>query len=381
MVNKQSIKAIVIAGAGGIGEATAILLARHFQDQVKLFIGNRTVSKAERVVNQIKEHFPTANAQFFSLAEDLNEEMQSAVNSSSVLLDCLPGSEAPRMAQLALIYGMHYANLTEYVAETSSIIELAAKAETGFILQTGLAPGFINVLAHGVFKQFCQKFEVEQVDLISMKVGALTRHATPPHYYGFTWSPVGVATEYLMDTICLRENKKVILSSLSEPKQVIIDGITYEEDLTSGGTADLPDFFAGRVESLEYKTLRYPGHYNWVKERLAVIPKDEDRVAHLQKQMEANIPHVEDDQVIIYCAVEGPDIYGNRQRLETNYQIPPMSIGDITLRAIQVTTAAPLAECARILMEKDPKGVITQSQLDPETFLNGEIVKSVFNSV
>ncbi|MDI1305570.1 MAG: saccharopine dehydrogenase, partial [bacterium] len=89
----------------------------------------------------------------------------------------------------------------------------------------------------------------------------MIKHAVAPHYYGFTWSPVGVATEYLEDTIVIRNSIKTTLPSLSERKTVIIDGITYEEDLTSGGAADLPDALSGKVGSLDYKTLRYPGHY------------------------------------------------------------------------------------------------------------------------
>jgi hypothetical protein len=71
-------------------------------------------------------------------------------------------------------------------------------------------------------------------------------------------SPVGVATEYLKDTIVLRDYVKTTLPSLSERANIIIDGITYEEDLTSGGAADLPDALSGKVCSLDYKTLRYP---------------------------------------------------------------------------------------------------------------------------
>jgi saccharopine dehydrogenase-like NADP-dependent oxidoreductase len=60
------------------------------------------------------------------------------------ILDCLPGSQAPRIAEFAKDYELHYANLTEYVAETEKIKTLAKDATTGFILQTGLAPGYID---------------------------------------------------------------------------------------------------------------------------------------------------------------------------------------------------------------------------------------------
>jgi saccharopine dehydrogenase-like NADP-dependent oxidoreductase len=89
------------------------------------------------------------------------------------------------MARFAFDNKMHYANLTEYVAETDEIIALCKDAETGFILQTGLAPGFINVLAMSLYQKFQANFGVEKVEKIGMKVGALTAHAHHPHFLRF----------------------------------------------------------------------------------------------------------------------------------------------------------------------------------------------------
>ena len=75
----------------------------------------------------------------------LTKEMEDIFTKGDVLLDCLPGSLAPKMARYAKDFKMHYVNLTEYVAETNEIIALAKNAETGFVLQSGLAPGYINL--------------------------------------------------------------------------------------------------------------------------------------------------------------------------------------------------------------------------------------------
>jgi hypothetical protein len=62
------------------------------------------------------------------------------------------------------------------------------------------------LLTNGAFQQFCEDFEVDKVDKLEFKVGA-DNHAVTPHYYGFTWSPVGVATGNLKETIVLRISK------------------------------------------------------------------------------------------------------------------------------------------------------------------------------
>jgi len=211
-----------------------------------------------------------------------------------------------------------------------------------------------------------------------MKVGGLTRHATSPHYYGFTWSPAGVATEYVKDTYCIRDFEKTTVPALSERERIIINGITYEADLTSGGSADLPDALAGKVKRLDYKTLRYPGHYEWVTKQLSITPSGQDKAEYLQQHMEAVIPRVEDDLVLIYASVEGKDKEGRWQKTEHTYNLHPQPVGRHVLRAMQATTAAPLAEAAALLMEGKHKGVVLQSHIDPEAFLKGRYVTAVY---
>ena len=374
---------IVIAGAGGIAEAVGLILAERSKVSPTIYIGNRTLSKAQEVAHWIEKG--TARAKEVKAFElnpnELSEKAKAIFQQGDILLDCLPGGLAPQMARYAKTYHLHYANLTEYVDETNQILDLARDAKTGFVVQTGLAPGYINVLAHKMFRDFCDDYKVDKVDYLGFKVGALTHHAVSPHFYGFTWSPVGVATEYVKDAIVLRNFQKTTLRSLSQRAQLIINGVLYEEDLTSGGAADLPDALAGRVRTLDYKTLRHPGHYQWVSNQLKSIGYKEDIIQELQRVMEEEIPHVEDDQVVLYAAVEGKDAAGVLRRREVAKQIFPQLVGKHILRAIQATTAAPLIQAAQLLLESNLKGVILQSQISPDEFLNGDFVKSVYGKV
>lgn len=374
---------IIIAGAGGIAEAAGLLLMEWSVVTPKLFIGNRTLSKAQKMAAWIEEgaNRPCSIQTFHLPEKGLSEEMKEALQEGDIILDCLPGRQAPRMAKMAKDFKLHYANLTEYVAETNEIIELAKDAETGFVLQTGLAPGYIDVLGNGLFREFCRYFEVDEVDKLELKVGALTANAVAPHYYGFTWSPVGVATEYLEEALAIRDFRITKLPALSQRAKIVIDGITYEEDITSGGAADLPEALAGSVRRLDYKTLRYPGHYAWIEEQIGKLPGDKNVISALQSTMENQIPHLEDDRIILYAAVEGKDSYGTLHRREIAKKILPQTIGKHTLRAIQTTTAAPLLQAAQLLLEASPAGVILQSQIDPDKFLNGHFIQPVYGGV
>ncbi|MBA2606498.1 MAG: saccharopine dehydrogenase NADP-binding domain-containing protein [Acidobacteria bacterium] len=381
---------IFIAGAGGIGEAVALLLRAWSEFEVELVLGDIDLGnllKAKKFVEQNSQK--TASVETVLMGkEDLTEAMKVSFENCDVLLDCSPGSEAPRMARFAKDFKMHYANLTEYVAETDEIINLAKDAETGFILQTGLAPGFVNVLAMSLYQKFVEQFENKTVEKIGMKVGALTAHAHQPHFYGFTWSPIGVATEYVKPARVLRDYEIRQIPALSNRETIIIGGRSYEADLTSGGAADLPDFFRGKTHSLDYKTLRHVGHYAWVESViekftdeniLENIAHNEDLPHKLLEKFLQEVPAVEDDFVLVHASVEGFDAKGTRRMLEKSFFVEPLQINGHALRAIQTTTAAPLCESAMMLLTDKYKGVILQSQIEPNEFLGGSFIKRIYS--
>jgi saccharopine dehydrogenase-like NADP-dependent oxidoreductase len=285
------------------------------------------------------------------------------------------------MARLCLEYGLHYANLTEYVRETEEIINMATDAETGFILQTGLAPGYVNNLALHLVDTFKQRYGVEKLERLSMRVGALTQYTESPHYYGFTWSTIGVATEYVENSEAVRNHEIVSLPSLSERETLIINGRRYEADLTSGGAADLPQVLKEDIARIDYKTIRYPGHFEWVQSWLNTHSDSKTKIDDLEKYLIENIPHVEDDVIVIYASVSGYDSLGNLRSIQHAQHIYPLIVGGITLRAIQTCTAAPLVECARMLLTGEYSGVITQSQIDPTLILEGTIVRQAFQEI
>jgi saccharopine dehydrogenase-like NADP-dependent oxidoreductase len=375
---------IVIAGAGGMGKAAGLLLRELGDFEVDLYLGDSDVDKARTTAAWVCEGSsrPGLVEAFAAPAEGTSPELDAVLSGAHLLLDCLPGAEAPRMAGLALRHRLHYANLTEYVSETNQIIEMARGADRGFVLQTGLAPGFVNVLGHGLFQRFCREHGVEKADTLAMRVGALTSTAHPPHYYGFTWNSLGVATEYVKPAIVVRDYQRTTRPSLSDRRTILIRGVAYEEDLTSGGAADLPAHLEGRVRNLDYKTLRYPGHYGWVEglvEQMKYegVPEAEypDR---LLAKMSAVVPFTNDDLVVVFAAVEGADARGVRHRIESSHLILPSRIGGHVLEAIQSTTTAGLAESARLLLLDQPKGVILQSQIDPEQFMTGPFVSKIY---
>ena len=370
---------VCIAGAGGIGSAVAVLLRQMYGKPVDVLIGDINDRARLKAVEWIaKAGAADGVLRSFDMSSDWQTEFEQQGQSIDIVLDCLPGRFAPAMARTALRFGAHYVNLTEYVAETKEIMELVKDSETGFGLQSGVAPGFVNVLGKSLFEEFCTKYDVEKANALEMRVGALGRNAVAPHFYNFTWSPIGVATEYIKPAEVVRNHEFKTMRSLSERRSIWVDGLLLEEDLTSGGAADIPEAFQKQIANIDYKTFRYPGHWAWVEEQIANVAEDNDVIEALEKKMLSEISAVEEDLIIVYAAVEGKDSTGVLRRVEASYRVEPIQIGNVKLRAIQSTTAAGMAEVARILLEGNHKGVLLQSQIDSVSYLNGPFAGAIY---
>ena len=363
-----------------MGSATGLLLKELGDFEVDLFLGDTREDRAQAAARWIAEgsQRPGSVTAFHLPSDGTTPEVDILLGGADILLDCLPGEQAPRMARFARRHGLHYANLTEHVRETEEVKAIAEGAAQGYILQTGLAPGFINVLAIALYQAFCREHGDGCVDRIAMRVGALTPTVQAPAFYSFTWSTIGVATEYVEPATVIRDFRRTEVPSLSDRKPLVIHGMLYEEDFTSGGAADLPTAFEGKVQSLDYKTLRHPGHYAWVQKVLAEAPEDIDPAHYLHERMQTAIPFAEDDLVVIHASVERCGEDGFVRRVESSRVIYPCQVGHHHLKAIQATTSAGLAESARLLLTQGYRGICLQSQIDPHTFMSGPFVSKVY---
>jgi lysine 6-dehydrogenase len=180
------------------------------------------------------------------------EEMDAA-------LCALPYFFGLPMAELAIESGTHYCDLggnTEIV-ERQRTLDGAARAKgVSVIPDCGLAPGMVNVLAQAGID------ELDEIDQVKLLVGGLPQHPRPPLNYQVVYSLEGVLDYYTTSSIVLAEGEIQEREALSE-----VEPVRFPEPLgeleafhTAGGISTLPHRYRGRVRSMEYKTLRYPGH-------------------------------------------------------------------------------------------------------------------------
>lgn len=343
---------VLVLGAGKIGALISGLLAESGDYRVQL--ADSAKGAAQSVV---EGHGSDAIAAFTfdatdgaALAAHVRKHRPAAVVSG------LPFYCNPAVAKVARAEGLHYFDLTEDVAVTKAVRELSEGAKTAFVPQCGLAPGFISIAANELIKHF------DSLRSVKLRVGALPQHPNNVLKYSLTWSTDGLINEYGNPCQSIVDGKSIEVLPLEGLEEIEIDGTLYEAFNTSGGLGSLGDTYGSRVDSMDYKTIRYPGHCEQVRLLMNGLKLNQDRPT-LKRILENAVPQTLQDVVIVYAAVTG--LQDGKFR-EENYvnKVYPEVVGDRLWSAIQITTAAGVCSVMDIVLSASParSGFIAQEE-------------------
>jgi lysine 6-dehydrogenase len=163
------------------------------------------------------------------------------------------------LARLAVDAGVHFCDLggnTDIVFEQKKLDALAREKKCTVIPDCGLAPGMDTILAQYGISQ------LDDVDSVKIFVGGLPQHPEGPLNYQIVYSLEGVLDYYTTLSWVVRDGKREKVKALSEiePVQFAAPVGELEAFHTAGGLSTLPFRYEGKIRSMEYKTLRYPGH-------------------------------------------------------------------------------------------------------------------------
>jgi lysine 6-dehydrogenase len=175
------------------------------------------------------------------------------------VMNALPYYYNLDVTRAAVREGLHYADLggnTEIVFNQKKLDAEAKARNVSVIPDCGLAPGMVNILAAEGIRR------VGQAESVKIYVGGLPQHPEPPLNYQIVYSLEGALDYYTTPSWVLREGKPARVDALSELESLAFPppvGV-LEAFHTGGGISTMPWAYEGRVRTMEYKTLRYPGH-------------------------------------------------------------------------------------------------------------------------
>lgn len=357
---------ILVLGCGKIGKLVVSLLARSGDYQVTA--ADLHLETAQAAIHGTDgKQLPHTSA----IALDLSDTsaIDKAMKGQTYVLSCAPYHCNVRIATSAKNAGTHYLDLTEDVATTKAVRELAKNSSLAFIPQCGLAPGFITVVANGLAQSF------DSIDHIKMRVGALPQYPHNALKYNLTWSTEGLINEYGNPCEAVVNGKLTLLQPLEGLERFSLDGVEYEAFNTSGGLGTLAETFAGRAKSLDYKSVRYPGHREVIALLMNELKMNDDRET-LKKIFERALPTTKQDVVLIVVTVQGMR-QGVLSQESYAHKIYHQDIAGEHWGAIQITTAAGICAVLDLHHEKKipVKGFVRQEDVPLDLFLNNRFGK------
>src|SRR5436190_1965401 len=182
-----------------------------------------------------------------------------AMRQCDAVMSAIPYYLNYEMTRLAVDASVHFCDLggnTEIVFKQKELDAEARKKNITIVPDCGLAPGMVNILAEHGIKQ------LDTVDSVKIFVGGLPQHPEPPLNYMLVYSLEGALDYYTTLSWVLRNGKRTQVKALSEREPVMFESPLGELEAfhTAGGLSTMAFRYEGKIPTMEYKTLRYPGH-------------------------------------------------------------------------------------------------------------------------
>ncbi len=244
---------MLVLGAGLQGSACAYALLQH-KDVT-------SVTLADHKVDRTAPFLADAGDRLHPISLDARDEpsVRKLMSGHTAVLCALPYYFNEPMTGIAIDAGCHFCDLggnTDIVVQQQHHHDAAVGQGVSIIPDCGVAPGMVNILAAEGIRR------LDQTESVRIYVGGLPQHPEPPLNYQIVYSLEGALDYYTTPSWILRGGKAVQVEALSELETQTFPGTVgvLEAFHTAGGISTLPFEWEGKIQTMEYKTLRYPGH-------------------------------------------------------------------------------------------------------------------------
>jgi lysine 6-dehydrogenase len=351
----------LVLGAGRQGLALAYDLAR-VGEADRVTLADVDENLALRGVERLETLLPDAAGRFVAVQCDASQPatVGRCAADVDVILSAVPYRFNVPLTDTAIAMGASFCDLggnTAVVREQLARHEQAAAAGVSIVPDTGLAPGLGNGLAaHGIAV-------LDTPEHVHVRCGGLPQERVGPLQYKLVFNFQGLINEYSGVGEFLRAGERIEVAALTELEELVLpDPLgTCEAAVTSGGTSTCPDTYAGKLQSYDYKTIRYPGHFAIMRALFELGCFEEqvtlrsgatlEPIALLRQLMEDRLmfPEVR-DLVMLRCIVSGTR---NGTACTRTYDLLDFHDEETGFTAMERTTAFPAAAIAHLQARKE----------------------------
>ena len=341
---------ILVLGAGRMGYGAAFDLVHNSPGVEAVTIADFHSDKAEEAASKVG----TSRVSAVKVDAGNYNEVVELFRGHDSVISCVNYWYNESLSKAAIETGTNFCDLggNNYVVDEQLAMDPQAKAAgISIIPDCGLAPGMVSILTvHGA-KEF------DRLDEIHIRVGGLPQAPQPPLDYQLVFSVEGLINEYVEMARVIRDGRITDVESMTELESLSFDGFPpLEAFQTSGGTSTLPDTFLGKINELDYKTIRYAGHCEKFKTMIDLglcsrdpIVADFEEVTPRKvfgELLQMHLPADGPDYVLVRLEFVG-DKGGGAKRLR--YDIVDKQDETTGLSAMMRTTAFPASIIAQMM--------------------------------
>jgi lysine 6-dehydrogenase len=362
---------VVLLGAGLQAQAACYDLVQQ-TDLASIVVADTDLGRAKALAERWGD--PRIEAVAFDAGDEAaaTELMRGA----QAALSAVPYRFNAGLARAAVAAGCSFCDLggnNDTVNQELALHEQAKAAGVTIVPDCGLAPGMVAVVVADAVAT------LDETESVEIRVGGLPQERGGPLDYSLFFNVQGLINEYVEDAVVLEDGEPKVIPSLDhfETLEFPAPFGTLEAFTTSGGTSTLPETYRGRVQRLNYKTMRYPGHGRVFQgmHTLGLLSWDEVEVDGVKIS-----PRAVNSAAMVKVLDRGdPDValmrttaIGTRDgaRVRRTYQM--IEYPQHGLTAMMRTTAFPATVVALMLArgEIEQKGALPQERcVDPPRFL------------
>jgi lysine 6-dehydrogenase len=251
-----------ILGAGRQGTAAAYDLAKFGQAQ-EIIIADIRAETAEQAAERINQLIGREVALAQPLDVSDSSALAQTLHGVDVALSAVPYYFNLDITKACLEAGSSLCDMggnTEVVRQQLSLDAEARAVGVSIVPDCGMGPG-LNVTMAAYVKDL-----LDEPRAIHIFDGGLPQNPVPPWNYQVTFHINGLTNELDGQATFLRDGKLTPVDTLSEPEFIEFPPLgRLEADVTSGGLSTSPWTFEGQLQDFTNKTLRYPGHFEWLR--------------------------------------------------------------------------------------------------------------------
>jgi len=239
-------KKIIVLGAGLVGKAIAIDLAKKYDvSSVDFNQENLDKLKLHKDIKLIKEDL------------SVKGKISEIVKDYDIVVGALPGWMGYDSCKQTILAGKNMVDISFFPEDLFGLDELAKKHNVTIIADCGVAPGMGNI----ILGRYNKKIKVDNYECY---VGGLPVKREWPYEYKAVFSPIDVIEEYTRPARYVQNSELIIREALSEPEHLQFNEVGTLEAWNSDGLRSLIKTMSNIPNMIE-KTLRYPGCIEYLR--------------------------------------------------------------------------------------------------------------------